>query len=253
MEGDGADAAPAATVAAEIAAAGGVAIADRQRRLDDRRRPGARRRDGRASSGGSTSWSTARASSAGRACPKPTPTTSRSHFAVHVGGLVQHRPRRVAAHGRTGLRPHRHDDRRRALLGTDRQPRRGAGSSGSRAALAAEGADAQHPGQARPARTRWREWRADPADETAELDAADAPTRWRRSWSPDGRRRPRPRGLPGQRRGLRRGRRPLRAIFLAIDRGLRRAVASAPTVEDDRAAHWLSINDETRLLRTRRP
>ena len=31
------------------------------------------------------------------------------HLAVHVVGVVQHHPRRVAAHGRAGLRPHRHD------------------------------------------------------------------------------------------------------------------------------------------------
>ena len=48
MDGDGADAEPAATVAAEIAAAGGDAAADDHRRGHRGRRAGAGRRGGRA-------------------------------------------------------------------------------------------------------------------------------------------------------------------------------------------------------------
>ena len=51
--------------------------------------------------------------------------------------LVQHHPRRVAAHGRAGLRPHRHDDVHgdvRAARTTSRTPPPRRPSSGSRAA-----------------------------------------------------------------------------------------------------------------------
>ena len=62
---------------------------------------------------------------------------------------------------------------------------------------------------------------------------------------------PRPRGLPGQRRDLRRRRRSLRPHLHRLDRGLRPRRAE-PTIEDV-AEHWATINDETGYYRPRRP
>ena len=61
------------------------------------------------SSGASTSSSTTPASSDGRVFPRPTVDNLERHLAVHVDRVVQHCPRRLALHGRAGLRPDRHD------------------------------------------------------------------------------------------------------------------------------------------------
>ena len=82
------------------------------------------------------------------------------------------------------------------------------------------------------------------ADETDALDIADDVRRERGAGSrrTDGRV-PRPRGLPGQRRDLRRRRRSLRAHLHRLDRGLRPR-RPEPTIEDV-AENWATINDET--------
>ena len=70
-------------------------------------------------------------------------------------------------------------------------------------------------------------------------DAADVAG----SRRPDGRL-PRPRGLPGQRRDLRRRRRSVRPHLHRLDRGLCRTPTPEPTIEDV-ADNWATINDET--------
>ena len=118
MEGVGADAEPASTVAAEIVAAGGAAIADTSDVADRGRRAGARRRGGRAVRTPRHPDQQRRHHPMGglpggrRRQPRDAPRRARRR-------LVQHHPRRMAAHGRTGLRPHRHDD----LLGDVRAAR----------------------------------------------------------------------------------------------------------------------------------
>ena len=54
---------------------------------------------------------------------------------------------------------------------------------------------------------------------------------------------PRPRGLPGQRRDLRRRRRPVRPHLHRLDRRATSTPAQTPTIEDV-AEHWAAINDE---------
>ena len=80
--------------------------------------------------------------------------------------LVQHHPRRVAAHGRTGLRPHRHDDVRGVVraagqpLVRDRERRRSSGSraaSRPRAPRTASRSTSSHPRRSR----AWRAGRRD--------------------------------------------------------------------------------------------
>ena len=86
MEGEGADAGPASTVAAEIVAAGGAAVADtsdvatRRRRAERSSTPRSSefgRLDVLVNNAGIIRWA---------GFPRPTPTTSSSHLAVHVGG-----------------------------------------------------------------------------------------------------------------------------------------------------------------------
>ena len=97
------------TVAAEIVAAGGAAIADTSDVATRGGRAGARRRGGRAVRTPRHPDQQRRHHPVGglsggrRRQPRAAPRRARRR-------LVQHHPRRVAAHGRAGLRPHRHDD-----------------------------------------------------------------------------------------------------------------------------------------------
>ncbi len=98
---------------------------DRRRRRRGRRR-GSRRRSSMppsSTSGGSTSWSTTPASSAGPGFPDADADNLARHLAVHVAGSFNTDPRRLAPHGRTGLRPYRHDDLRPACSGCPRTSR----------------------------------------------------------------------------------------------------------------------------------
>ena len=114
MEGDGADAGPAS---------------DRRRRDRRRRRRGDRRHQRRGHDGGRAG---ARRRGGRAVRPPRRPGQQRRHHPVGrpPGGrrrqprapprrarrrLVQHHPRGLAAHGRAGLRPHRHDDLRRVV------------------------------------------------------------------------------------------------------------------------------------------
>ena len=110
---------PAPTVAAEIVAAGGVAIADTNDVVD--RPAGAQalvdaavERFGRidilVNNAGIMRWA---------GFPEADADNLERHLAVHVGGSFNTDARRVAAHGRAGLRPHRHDD-----VGRDVRPAR---------------------------------------------------------------------------------------------------------------------------------
>ena len=136
MEGVGADAEPASAVAAEIVAAGGVAIADGSdvataagaQALVDAAVEQFGRVDILINNAGIIRWA---------GFPEADADNLAAHLAVHVGGSFNTAARGMAAHGRTGLRPHRHDDVRgdvRAAATTSpTRPRRPA-SSGSRAA-----------------------------------------------------------------------------------------------------------------------
>ena len=115
MEGVGADAEPASTVAAEIVAAGGAAVADTS---DVASEAGAQalvdtaverfgRLDILVNNAGIMRMGGLSESRRGQPREPPRRPSRR---------IVQHRPRRVAPHGRTGLRPHRHDH----LLGSVR-------------------------------------------------------------------------------------------------------------------------------------
>ncbi len=121
-----------AAVADEIIAAGGDG--DRRRAATSRRPTGAQALVAAAVDrfGRSTSSSTTRASSDGPGFPTPTPTTSSAPRGARRR-VVQHHPRRLAAHGRAGLRPHRDDDvdrHVRTARPTPRTRRRRAASSG---------------------------------------------------------------------------------------------------------------------------
>ena len=124
------------SVAAEIVAAGGAAVADTS---DVASEAGAQtlvdtaverfgRLDILVNNAGIMRWA---------GFPKADADNLERHLAVHRRRIVQHHPRRVAAHGRTGLRPHRHDDVS-GMFGLPEEPlvrhRQGAASSGSRAA-----------------------------------------------------------------------------------------------------------------------
>ncbi len=108
-EGVGADAEPASAVAAEIVAAGGVAIADNSdvatpagaQALVDAAVEQFGRLDILINNAGIIRWA---------GFPDADADNLATHLAVHVGGIVQHHPRRMAAHGRAGLRPDRHDN-----------------------------------------------------------------------------------------------------------------------------------------------
>ena len=136
MEGVGADAEPAATVAAEIVAAGGVAIADTNdvattagaQALVDAAVEQFGRVDILINNAGIIRWA---------GFPDVDADNLARHLAVHVGGSFNTDARGLAAHGRAGLRPHRHDDVGgdvRAARTTSRTPPPRAASSGSRAA-----------------------------------------------------------------------------------------------------------------------
>ena len=214
MEGEGADAGPAAAVAAEIVARRRRRDRRHQRRVDGGGRAGARRRRGRAVRAHRHPGQQRRHHPLGR-LPEADADNLARHLAVHVGGSFNTDPRRVAAHGRTGLRPHRDDDVGgdvRPARTTSRTPPPRAGSSGSRAASrprAPRTASRSTPSRPR----RSRAWPSGRRRGRAAADAAGA-------GRADGRV-PRPRGLPGHRRDLRRGRRPLRAHLHRVDRGLR--------------------------------
>ena len=108
MEGAGADAGVAPSVAGEIVAAGGAAVADDSdvstadgaQALVDAAVEQFGRLDILINNAGIIRWA---------GLPDADADNLASHLAVHVVGLVQHRPRGLAAHGRAGLRPHRHD------------------------------------------------------------------------------------------------------------------------------------------------
>ena len=174
MEGDGADAGPASTVAAEIVAAGGAAIADTSdvatpsgaQALVDAAVEQFGRVDILINNAGIIRWAGFPEADADNLARAPRRARRR---------LVQHHARRVAAHGRTGLRPHRHDDvgghvrtaeqprrtppPRAAVIGLDAQPRD-------------RGRRARHQGQPhRPGGVR-RAWPADAATTTAPTQMA---------------------------------------------------------------------------------
>ena len=204
MEGVGADGAPAASVAAEIVAAGGVAIAEASdvstaerststhRRGDEcvrtRRHPDQQRRN--QPMGG--------LSGGRRRQSRGAPRRARCRF-------VQHRTRGMAAHGRAGLRPHRHDD-----LGGDLRT--------AREPLVRHREGRRHRAHAQP-HDRRRRTASRSTPSPRRLDAHGRPARERSGSAAavgagarrtDGRL-PRARDLPGQRRDLRGRRRSLRA------------------------------------------
>ncbi len=150
--------------------------------------------------------------------------------------LVQHHARRVAAHGRAGLRTHRDDDVERDVR-TAEQPlvRRGQGRR-DRAHAQPRHRRCSARDQGQPHRAR----RHDTHGRRRRLRHRAHGTGARRT---DGRL-PRARGLPRQRRDLRRGRRSLRAHLHRPDRGIRARRAGPPTIEDV-AENWATINDET--------
>ena len=129
----GADAGPAATVVAEIAAAGGVAVADTSDVSTADGRAGARRRRGRAVRTDRRPGQQRRHHALGAASPTSTADDLERPPRRARRRLVPHRPGRLAAHGRAGLRPHRHDDvdgDARAAQQHRRTPRPRAASSG---------------------------------------------------------------------------------------------------------------------------
>ena len=184
-----------------------------------RRRPARRRSSTRrsSSSDASTSWSTTPASSAGRASRRPTPTTSSSHLAVHVGGSFNTTraawPHMVEqGYGRIVMTTSVGDVR--AARATSRTPPPRPRVIGLTRSLDDRRRRARHQGQphrARGVHAHGRRGRRRLA--RSDADGAGA----RRA---DGRV-PRARGLPGQRRDLRRRRGSLRAHLHRVDRGLR--------------------------------
>ena len=108
MDGDGADAGPAAAVAAEIVAAGGAAVADTSdvataagaQALVDAAVEQFGRLDILINNAGIIRWAGLPGGRRGQ--PGPAPGRPRRR-------VVQHHPGRLAPHGRPGLRPHRHD------------------------------------------------------------------------------------------------------------------------------------------------
>ena len=149
MEGAGADAGPASTVATEIVAAGGAAIADTS--------------DVASPDGAQTLVDTAverfgRVDVAGQQRRHHPvggpPEVDADNLAQPPRGarrrIVQHHLRRVAAHGRAGLRPDRHDHAPRGCSGsrpTSRTPPPRPGSIGMTSSLADRRCRARHQGQ----------------------------------------------------------------------------------------------------------
>ena len=239
MEGEGADAEPAATVAAEIVAAGGVAIADTSDVATVGGAASARRRRGRAVRARRHPDQQRRHHPVGgvpggrRRQPRAAPRRARRR-------LVQHHPRRVAAHGRAGLRPHRHDDLHRACSGCPTNlsyaTAKGAVIGLTRSLATAGAAHGIKVNLIAPAAMTRMAGRTVEDEDAAAADGA-------RAGRADGRL-PRPRGLPGQRRDLRsRARAGSRASSSPSTPGYLHA-DGAPTIEDV-AAHWAAINDET--------
>ena len=221
----------------EIVAAGGDGRRRHQRRVDRGGRAGAGRRRGRAVRAHRHPGRTTPGSCGGRASPTSTRRTWRAHLAVHVGGSF-HTARAAWPHmveqgyGRIVMTTSR--GMLRAARTTPRTPPPRAASSGWPAAwhspapkhgikvnLIAPAAMTRMAGRASDER---------PGD-VARPGRADG-------------RLPRPRGLPGQRRDLRRRRRPLRPhLHRHRPRATSHEAGSEPTVEDV-AEHWAAINDE---------
>ena len=170
---------------------------------------------------------------------QPGPAPGRAH-----GRLVQHGPRGLAPHGRSrttaaivmttssgmfGLPTNavlRHGQ------GGGRRPHPQPGHGGVRSTASRS---TSSPRRRRPA------WPAVPAPAAHDARAG-------RSYG----RLPGPRGLPGDRRDVRRRRRPLRP---PVHRHRRRATCTPGPGRPSRTSphHWAAINDETRLLRPGRP
>ena len=133
--------------------------------------------------------------------------------------LVQHRPGGLAPHGRTGLRPHRDDH----VLGTVRpagQPlvRHGQGCGDrTHPQPGHRRCPARHQGQSHRPRRLHPDGR--PAPRRGSTDGAPVPDVARTGRAHG--RLPGPRGLPGQRRDLRRRLRPVRPHLHRLHRGLR--------------------------------
>ena len=215
MAGVGADAGPAESVAAQIVAARGHGDRRWPRRVDGRRGRGAHRRGARALRAHRHPHQQRRHHPLGRAARRrrrqPRAASRRARRR-----LVQHRPRRLAALRRAGVRPHRHDHvlRRFRAAGEpvvrrgqgrchrpDPQPRRRGSQQGHQGQRARPGSDDAH-GRAGRGRGDAR------------------PAHGARTRRPDGSI-PRPRELPGHRRDLRRRRRPLRPHLHRLDPRLR--------------------------------
>ena len=237
MEGVGADAEPASAVAAEIVAAGGVAVADTS---DVASEAGARalvdtaverfgRLDILVNNAGIMRWA---------GFPKADAENLESHLAVHLGGsfntaraawprMVEQGYGRIVMTTSSGVfgLPNNlsYATAKAAVIGLTRS-------------LNDRRRRARHQGQ--PHRTRGVHAHGGRGPRRLARSDADV-ARPRRT---DGRL-PRPRGLSGQRRDLRRRRGSLRSHLHRVDRGVR-PPDPEPTVEDV-AQHWAEINDET--------
>ncbi len=216
MEGAGTDAGPASTVAAEIVAAGGAAVADTSdvaspagaQALVDTAVERFGRVDILVNNAGIIRWA---------GFPEADADNLASHLAVHVGGSFNTTraawPRMVEqGYGRIVMTSSS------GMFGLPDQPlvrhRQGRPSSGMTRSLADRRCRARHQGQRH--RTGGDDAHGRPGRRRLGRRDADGAGPGRA----DGRV-PRPRGLSGERRGLRRGRRSLRPHLHRADRGVR--------------------------------
>ena len=238
MEGAGADAGPASTVAAEIVAAGGAAVADTSdvaspdgaQTLVDTAVERFGRIDILVNNAGIIRWA---------GLPEADADNLASHLAVHVGGsfnttraawphMVEQGYGRIvmtSSRGCSGSRP------------TSRTPPPRPRVIGLTRSLADRRRRARHQGQ--PHRARGDDAHGRPGRRRLVRRDADV-ARPRRA---DGGV-PRPRGLSGQRRDLRRRRGSLRPHLHRLRPRGTSTPTPTPTVEDV-AEHWAAINDET--------
>ena len=201
-------------------------------------RTGARRRRGRALRTHRRPDQQRRHHALGGHSRKSTPTTSSGHLAVHVGGSFN--TTRAAW-------PHMVEQSYGRIVMTTSAGLFGlpnnlayATAKGARHRAHAQPHDrrrrARHQGQPHRTRPRSRAW---PACHRGRWSAADGAGPRRA----DGRV-PRARGLPGQRRDLRRRRGPLRRASSSRRPRATSTRTATPTIEDV-AEHWATINDET--------